>query len=81
MKIVCSDWSDVAIFQDFNSEIGYKWQKLKYAREILTNVQSVILTAQLFLTACQKLLTLMGFAIVTLGSSEITDWKNQFELV
>ena len=47
--------------------------KLKYAEEILTNVQSVILTAESFLTAYQKLLTSMGFVIVTLGGSEISD--------
>ena len=29
----------------------------------------------------KKLLTSMGFAIVILGGSEITDWKNQFKLV
>ena len=35
--------------------------------------QSVILTADFFLTACQKLLTSM--ATVTLGGSKISDWK------
>ena len=36
----------MAIFQVFNLEIGYRSQKQKYAQKILTNIQSVILTAQ-----------------------------------
>ena len=60
----------------FNSEIGYRWQKTQiYAQEVMTNIQPVILTTQLFLTAYQKLLTAMGFAIVILGGSEINDRK------
>ena len=39
----------------------------------MTDVQSVILTPDFSLTACQKLLTSMGFPIVKLGESEITD--------
>ena len=36
----------MAILEVFNLEIGYKWQKQKYAQKILANVQSVILTTQ-----------------------------------
>ena len=47
----------MAIFEVFNLEIHYMWQKQKYAQKILTNAQLVILTTQYLLTACQKLLS------------------------
>ena len=37
-------------------------------------VFNLIVTPDFSLTACQKLLTSMGFPIVKLGESEITDW-------
>ena len=67
--------------QVFNLEIGYKWQKQKYAQKILTSVQSAILTTQYYLIAHQKLLISMGFEPVTRWESGITDWQNLFELV
>ena len=37
----------MAIFQDFNLEVGKKWQKQAHAQKFLTNAQSVILTTEI----------------------------------